>query len=305
MATPKYLQIPKKIPYNIRLPKPLLDKLNSYAELTGNTTTDIVIKALDDFISNKVVYNDYLDNIKGISIKLPMISREKSAYYNYNLIDGNSDFDDLFKETYNYYPTSAAYEILKIPNNTDKFNTSFGYVTPNGNITAAGKHSGIEFVVIPEYYNYYENADNVIDALYCLYFEVETNKLKSIKLIKYLDAINIANDVGNISLKNDLITVVNELERIETSVDNGEIDSDKVIEMLEDIADVYNSGNIIPLGKNTTDAVVKDTVNKHPDLYDEFIKNAEIMINKILDEKLGKDDGDIDIDNGNVKPDKS
>ena len=49
MSKPKYLPIPKKIPYNIRMPQHLLDKLNAYAELTGNTTTDVVIGALNDF----------------------------------------------------------------------------------------------------------------------------------------------------------------------------------------------------------------------------------------------------------------
>ena len=40
-SNPKYLPVPKKVPYNVRLPKPLLDKINAYAELTGNTTTDV------------------------------------------------------------------------------------------------------------------------------------------------------------------------------------------------------------------------------------------------------------------------
>ena len=58
MSKPKYLPIPKKTPYNIRMPQHLLDKLNAYAELTDNTTTDVVIGALSNFIKDKTVFND-------------------------------------------------------------------------------------------------------------------------------------------------------------------------------------------------------------------------------------------------------
>lgn len=39
MALPKYLPVKKKIPYTVRLPEHLLNSLNAYADLTGNTTT--------------------------------------------------------------------------------------------------------------------------------------------------------------------------------------------------------------------------------------------------------------------------
>ena len=71
MANPKFLSVEKKVPYNIRLPQRLIDKYNAYAELTGNTTTNIINTVLDDFISDKIVLNDYLDYIGGTTIKIP------------------------------------------------------------------------------------------------------------------------------------------------------------------------------------------------------------------------------------------
>lgn len=293
MSKPKYLPIPKKIPYNIRLPKPLLDKLNAYAELTDKTTTDVVIGALNDFIKNKTVYNDYLPNVKGISIKLPVIADEKVDFYNTNLI-GEDSAADLYQEAAGYIATTVEYEILKIPNNTDIFDSTFGYITPVERVIANGRHSGIEFVVIPDYYTYdYDNTNDIIGALYCLYFEVEMNKLKSVKIIDYMDAINKANDVGNGKLKNTLISCVTDLKELETAVADGEyFDSDKLIDdvysALVKIAEKYNTGNVVLLGENIDDAVVTVKVNENPELYDVFMDDIKDNTEKYVDEVIAE-----------------
>ena len=288
MSKPKYLPIPKKVPYNIRLPKHLQDKLNAYADLSGNTTTDIVIGALNDFIKDKTVFNDYLPNIKGISIRLPMLSDEKTDFYNTNLIGDNSAAE-LYHETAGYSATTEAYEILKIPNNLDIFSESFGYYSMFNRIGMKGNHSGIEFVVIPDFYTYsYDNGDDILGVLYCLYFEVETNELKSIKIIDYMDAINKANDVGNVDLKNTIISCVNELKELEMNIADGEyFDADKLVDdvysALEKIAAKYNSGNVIPLGENVDAAVVTAKVNTHPELYDEFMDDVKDNTERYVD----------------------
>ena len=293
MSKPKYLPIPKKIPYNIRLPKPLLDKLNAYADLTDKTTTDVVIGALNDFIRNKTVYNDYLANVKGISIKLPVVSSEKVDFYNTNLI-GDDSAADLYHEVTGYTATTVEYEILKIPNNTDIFNSTFGFITPVERVIADGRHSGIEFVVIPDYYTYdYSNGDDIIGALYCLYFEVEMNKLKSVKIIDYMDAINKANDVGNVKLKNTLISCVTDLKELETAVADGEyFDSDKLIDdvysALVKIGEKYNTGNVVLLGENIDDAVVTVKVNENPELYDVFMDDIKDNTEKYVDEVIAE-----------------
>ena len=299
MSKPKYLPIPKKIPYNIRLPKHLLDSLNAYAELTGNTTTDVVIGALNDFIKDKTVYNDYLANVNGISIKLPMVSDEKAEFYNANLIGENSA-TELFQEISGYNATTVAYEILKIPNNLDVFNNEFGYVTPDERIAAKGKHSGIEFAVIPDFYNYnYGNNDDIIGALYCLYFEIEMDKVKEITIIDYMDAINKANDVGNVTLKNNIVSCVNDLKKLEIEINDGGFDgvefvesgvdavTDSIINKLEKIAKTYNTGNVIKLGENIDAAIVTAEINEHPELYDVFMDDVMENTKKYVNDAIG------------------
>lgn len=297
MSNPKYLPIPKKIPYNIRMPQHLLDKLNSYAELTGNTTTDVVIGALNDFMKGKIVYNDYLPNLNGLSLRLPVISSEKTEFYNTNLIGENSA-NDLFNEVSGYEATTEDFEILKIPNNLDVFNETFGYHSFNNNIGTFGNHKGIEFFIIPEVYTDYSIDNDVFDTLYCLYFIVDNHKLKSIELIDYLDAINIANDNGKVTFKNNLILCINELKELENKVKDGGFDgaeysgtgeiTNRILDAITIIADKYNSGNIIPLGANIGDAVVTAKINTHPELYDEFMDDIKDNTEKYVDEIIAE-----------------
>ena len=296
MSNPKYLPIPKKIPYNIRLPKPLLDSLNAYAELTDNTTTDIVIGALNDFMKGKNVYNDYLPNMKGLSLRLPVISSEKIEFYKCNLIGENSA-NELYHETYGYNATTEAYEILKIPNNLDVFSESLGYHSFNNSIGTSGNHKGIELVILPDVYLYYDN-ESVLDTLYCVYFNVDSHKLKSIELIDYLDAINRATDIGNDTLKNNIISCYNELDELEKLVKNGGFDgaeygdadgiTNGIVDAITIIANKYNSGNIIPLGANIGDAVVTAKVNKHPEYYDVFMDDIKENTEKYVDDVIAE-----------------
>lgn len=246
-SNPKYLPVPKKVPYNIRLPKPLLDKLNAYAELTGKTTTDVVIGALDELMKEKTISNDYLPCMKGLTIKLPVESDEKREFYNINLIDDKVSADGLYNDKYDYYLTTETYEILKIPNNLDQFDNFLGYHSTVNGIYEKGNHTGIEFVIFPEIAM---ESYNVMDGLYCFYFEVESNKLKKILLIDYVDAINKANATENIMLKNKLILCVKELQQLNENIENAEIYEDDVKKTVTAIADKYNTGNIIEFGAN-------------------------------------------------------
>ena len=97
MALPKYLPVKKKIPYTVRLPEHLLNSLNAYADLTGNTTTNVVIDVLTDFMKDKIVFNDYLRDVSSIT----------------------------------YTTCGATLEIKRIPNNLDKFNKCT-YISEDG-----------------------------------------------------------------------------------------------------------------------------------------------------------------------------
>lgn len=293
-SNPKYIPIPKKIPYNIRLPKPLLDKLNAYAELTGKTTTDVVIGALDDLMKNKVVFDDYLPNMKSITIKLPVDYSKKSDFYNYNLIDENSA-NELFNEMYGT-AASEPYEILKIPNNLDEFTEFLGYHSMIDRFGTTGNHSGIEILILPEIAM---ESDDVFDALYCLYFEVESNKLNKIILIDYIDAINKANECNKINLKNKLTLCVKEFQQLEVELEETLFDDIDAIEnykfeTLEAIADKYNSGNIVELGANIDESIVDAEIKQNPDNIDRIIYDkVEFIVNDKVDDVIADRVADI------------
>lgn len=252
MSNPKFLNVEKRVPYNVRLPKRLIDKLNAYAELSGNTTTNIINMVLDDFIADKVILNDYLDNVGGVTVKIPYAANQKYMFINqcWNLTEYNSTetlvnyySDSRYSETY----FAELFEIKKISNNLDIY---------NGDSYAANKkilkfnqnaiHSGIELFI----YNITEiifadesltdEFDSFTNCLYCLYFEVAANDNVDIYLIDYLTAINLLSASGNDDYKDLIIAAVTELSDIDNVVNSY---ADKYYDHEIDIGDKYLFGD--------------------------------------------------------------
>lgn len=229
-SNPKFLNVEKKVVYNIRLPQRLIDKYNSYSELTGNTTTNIVTNVLSDFIDDKVVMNDYLDNTGGVTVKIPYAINQKnySISNNINLMDYESKDEYLritsqgrIIETY----FAELFEVKKIPNNLDiyiddSYVANKKHLLFNNNTT----HSGIELFI----YNITEiifadaelinDFDSFINCLYCLYFEVSADESVNVYLIDYLTAINLLSASGNDEYKDLIIAAATELNKIDDIV---------------------------------------------------------------------------------------
>lgn len=232
MSNPKFLNVEKKVPYNVRLPKRLIDKLNSYAELTGNTTTNIVNSVLDDFLSDKIVLNDYLDNIGGVTVKIPYTIFQKKRFikHDFNLKDYNSFEtlrvnygDGIVTETY----FAELFEIKRISNNLDIYNGD-SYVA-NKSILKFNHnaiHSGVELfiyniteTIFGDINNFYsDDVDSFINCLYCLYFEVTANDDVNVYLIDYLTAVNLLSASGNDEYKDLIIAAATELSDIDNVV---------------------------------------------------------------------------------------
>ena len=260
MALPKYLPVKKKIPYTVRLPEHLLNSLNAYADLTGNTTTNVVIDVLTDFMKDKTVFNDYLIDRGSKTIKIPLNADAKeNIIANDNL---NSNLLNTFNGNISYYdenncyeeavkPTeTATIEIKRIPNNLDVFNR---YSYESG---SRYKHKGIEFFVyIPKEY---EIVWNYIDYLYCFYFEVTGNET-NICLIDNLDAINRLADADT-TTKDLLIGCIKELEFI-SDIGNG--CENELYDDFLSIARKYNTGNIVEFGADIEKRIeINDAENK-------------------------------------------
>ena len=337
-SNPQFLNVDKKVVYNIRLPQRLIDKINAYAELTGNTTTNIVTNVLSDFVADKVVLNDYLDNVGGVTVKIPYAINQKNNFINdcWNLIDYNSDdtltyhvVDSVYSETY----FAELFEVKKIPNNLDIY---------DGDSYAANKsilkfnhnaiHSGIELFI----YNITEiiftdketlngKTDSFVNCLYCLYFEVAESGDVSVYLIDYLTAINLLSASGNDKYKDLIIAAATELSDVDNVVTsynddfvNGELkiaekylsgettDDEtyaayekevaeletkinaeckaKCDELVNVIADGYNSNNIIIFGTDIFSRLAVKEIKVAADIDD--IINAKI--DAIFDEKIGE-----------------
>lgn len=318
-SNPKFLNVEKKVVYNIRLPQRLIDKYNAYSELTGNTTTNIVINVLEDFISDKVVLNDYLDNIGGVAVKIPFATLQKSTFINnnWNLKDYTTE-----EKLTNYEPFNAElFEIRKIPNNLD-IKDGDSYVA-NKNILKINHnaiHSGIELFV----YNIIDvlSADELLNnkfnsfikCLYCLYFETKANYDVDVYLIDYLTAVDLLSASGNEYYKNLIIAVATELKKIDDLIAEKYLYDDdddehakykravkgffkelkaeynsKWKSAVDEIADKYNSGNIIRFGTDIFSRIAVENAKFTADDFDELINEK---VNKKI-EKLEKENAEM------------
>ena len=323
VGNPKFLNTEKKVPYNIRLPQRLIEKYNSYSELTGNTTTNIITNVLNDFIDDKVVMNDYLDNTGGLTVKIPYAVYQKhrlttdDGAFAFNLLSYNKSKeyhyyigDEMYSDTY----FAELFEVKKIPNNLDISNgESYNVNDKNLIVDPNAIHSGIELFVYKDVVksmsadailsNYCEY-DSFVNCLYCLYFEIKVNDVK-VYIIDYLKAINLLSASGNDSYKDLIIACVTELKKVDEIADelyneicNGEVeilekydfDKDsyekefdafkknlkaeydlKFESTVYDIANKYNSGNIILFGTDIFSRIAVKNVMLKPDLIDDLI----------------------------------
>lgn len=330
MSNPKFLNVEKRVPYNVRLPKRLIDKLNSYAELTGNTTTNIVNSVLDDFLSDKIVLNDYLDNVGGVTVKIPFAVNQKCKFINdcWNLKDYNSAetiryniVDSTYSETY----FAELFEVKKIPNNCDVYiNDSYVANKSILKFNHNAIHSGIELFI----YNITEiifadaslinDFDSFVNCLYCLYFEVNAADNVDVYLIDYLTAINLLSASGNESYKDLIIAAATELKDIDNVVnsyaddfnnaeievaekylsgdhaDNGkyadavdDLQNKKIAEckakcdeLVDTIADGYNSKNIIKFGTDIFSRLAIKEIESAPTGF------LDEIVDELVDEKI-------------------
>lgn len=305
MAVPKYLPHENKVPYNVRLPKKLIDKLSAYAELTGNTTTNVITTALEQYMQDKTVFNDYLE-IGGLTLKIPFHMEQKEQIItdklNLTKLRDNILMPNNFGELMpcSYY--AEDFEILKIPNNLDEFfDDSYISYEADANI----EHSGIEFFIYPSWilwklYNH-DYPVSILNALYCFYFKISPSNKVNVFLIDYVTAINKLSEAGNEEYKNLLISCVSELENVDVShilrkeleearnhdeiKDLKDFYVNEMIPVLKEIAEKYNTGNIIPFGENINIRILNNATKENGNKL-VLSESAEKLIDKIVDAKL-------------------
>lgn len=217
----------KTTPYTLRLHNFTIDKLNRYAELTDNTTTEVVRIAISEFLKGKTLTNTYLPEVESLSIELPVNQK------NYILQKENLFNKINFKED-----KTVMVNIQKIPNNLDKFNKNFGYYSQ-----AKDKHSGLEFYILPKLY---DPSNNVFSSFFILYFEASSYNLNSIRLLKPVEALNLLNQSENKNLLLKCNSIIKQLE----DANNLLISHQELEDELRRLAKKYNTGNVYEVGSN-------------------------------------------------------
>jgi len=308
-ADPKYLNIenePKK-QVSFRLPITLNNKVQNLAKITNKTYTETLETILNNFLHNKIVSNDYLDVLESeLYIKIPehyYLKENIKTPKRYldlrgdgedlepnELIDSNeliniSQNDNLFysklvedlgkgeilkignlfsigtettaKTQQELLNTIKNYEILLIPNNLDAFNyNALTYETIFNN--GYRGHTGIDFLIIPDLAQYTDDLTNTLYIFYFKYFETAIRPHLQVFLINYIDALDIIGN-KNENLKNLLKTIYLELDKAQSQ--------DKV----KEIANIYNTGNIIKMTDKETpkpDLInIRNSYNNNVSLY--------------------------------------
>lgn len=313
MANPKFLNVEKKVPYNLRLPQKLIDDLNAYADITGNTTTNIINKALSDFMRDKTVSNAYLNDVSGVSIKIPYaINQKKNIIKNTDSLESlNSDYYGFgnYRETY----FAESFVVKRIPNNLDTISGDSYSANKHGLLyNHNALHHGIEFFIYPGIIDVLLTDDlPMINSLYCLYFEFDAGNNVNTYLIDYLTAINLLSKSGNEVYKNLLISCVSELNKLDETfneyldalyVETGDdFDDNKeyVLKVykpllesgLNEIAGKYNSGDIVRIGDDTN-TIIFDSIKFYPEIdIDAIISDAvnDDIIESAIKETIGAD----------------
>lgn len=216
----------KTTPYTLRLHNFTIDKLNKYAELTDNTTTEVVRIAISEFLKGKTLTNTYLPELESLSIELPVNQK------NYILKK-----DNLFNKV-NFKDKTVMVNIQKIPNNLDKFDEDHGFYS-----RTSDKHSGLELYILPKLY---DPSNNVFSSFFILYFEASTYNLNSIRLLKPVQALNLLNKSNNKNLLLKCNSIIKELE----DANNLLISRQELEDELTRLAKKYNTGNVYEVGSN-------------------------------------------------------
>lgn len=241
---------PKKKNIGLRIEETLADKLTEIAKIEDITTTDIITGLITDFLEDKVVYNNYLEDKVNEIINIPynptakeiVIGRAININRNPNYLAGK--IKDIIEEFY-YYSMDinnkcsvdefGIYESIFTPNNLDVYDTdkrSYRSIEDIGKL-----HNGIEILIEPNVAKYYERLEYVdyTGCMYIIYYEKTINGKINIILIDYYTAIKYSKEVGNDYLFNLLTIIYNKLKTAED------------VEEIEALAGKYNTGNIINL----------------------------------------------------------
>lgn len=215
MSNPKFLKIPPKKQISFRINENTYNDFKNYAQARGLNQTEAGAEILERFFHNKIVTNDYLEDMGGLSFKIPLHIEYKKECINSKVVLNADNPSNIIGED------TTTVKINQIPNNLDVI-TSDGYKANKDNVL----HSGIDFILIKEVLkepitlSRHKLDIDVMDCLYCFYFEVAPDKTTNVYLINPIEAVNKLSSVNNKNMGNKLIEVIGMLEDLETQTNS-------------------------------------------------------------------------------------
>lgn len=276
MGDPKFIPTKKKVTYSFRIEEEKLEKLKRICELNNIKLPDLMNKIVNSYLWDKVVYNTYIEDKKGMFIDLPDITKG----YNYEYGTYNSNL-------------TLEYEVKQIPCNLEYWSDIFeSYKVYNPNDY---EHEGLEFVIVPELCEYEERCyTNLTKYLYCIHFLVRKNYTVEIEYISFMEAINKLKKCENYPLLNHALKLKERLEErseeIRSQIYMKNQRGEEVSEFefvwteINSIAKEFNTGNIIPIEKSRKDIEYKASLQS----MSEFDRENILKENEELKKQLEK-----------------
>ena len=291
-GNPKFIDIidtNKRVPYSFRIEERVLDKLHSISGNLDISTAELVTNIAKDYLADKTPYNNYLETYNRFIFDLPLNPDMKKIltgrlkgysntnFYGFTDLDLEEKVNDILYTGEVYIleneitaTTSVKYQVLRVPNNLDTFNTELQTFTSNEKQLL---HQGIEFLIVPEIAKYTENN---IDCVYCFYFTVNNNKELRMELINFTDMENLVLEKGNKYLVDLSQTIYYNLEQCNS------------IEEIEAVANVLNTDNIRPYANEPAELKpFKVVLRDNTPVIRQYDKELERRVEK-LEKELNK-----------------
>lgn len=275
MSNPKFIPTQKKVTYSFRVEEEKLEKLKQMSKLNDVKLPQLMSDILGKYLSNKVVFNTYLEDLEGMFIDLPDITRGRS-------------YDEFSNNDYWLSDLTFDYEIQSIPNNLDVWDSKLKtYKSPSGHYL----HEGVEFLIVPELSHYErDNYSDLIQYLYCIYFTVGKKCKVEIEYIPFLTAMNKIKKCENYPLLDYALKIKETIEDKTLYIEEQRMlceeesfpEFEYVERALKSLSKEFNTGNIIPINESRKEIEYKASFQSMSDVEKEnILKENEEMKKKL------------------------
>lgn len=186
----KFLDDPfKKVAYSFRIEERLLNDVKKYAKATNRKLPETFNYLIRESLKGYNLDNTYLSDFEGLIINVTHIVKDPNSIRTDARRYGSDNFLNFEKE-------GVLYEVKKIPNNLDVWDTELGYFSKQKDLL----HEGVSVLVAPEivFNNVFNiSQDYIMDCLKYIYFKMDLNGEVTVSNISYKECFRKLKEAGN------------------------------------------------------------------------------------------------------------